>query len=156
MWAFTKRGKSLKEVIWRDPLTNALNGAVVRRHGPPERRNLNEQFLLIFVDVNKFKQINDLYGHEFGDKMLIRISDALHREFCRETDLVMRQGGDEFIVLLPNTTYEFAEEKMQRINKSLRIFTISYGIEMCRSLGDIDKALNQADFKMYQMKNATT
>lgn len=71
-------------------------------------------FSLLFIDMDDFKSINDLYGHDFGDRVLTRIADRLKKLF-HEKDNICRYGGDEFCILLPNIAAADAKERAQDI-----------------------------------------
>ncbi len=73
---------------------------------------------LLYLDLDDFKTINDLHGHQEGDRVLINFGDLL-RHVCRDSDIVARLGGDEFVVLLINSTREQSETVIQRIKDSL-------------------------------------
>ena len=72
------------------------------------RRN-NEPLTLIMIDVDYFKQFNDIYGHNAGDNALKRVADSLNKSFMRSSDFVARYGGEEFVVLSAGTTQKQAE-----------------------------------------------
>jgi diguanylate cyclase (GGDEF)-like protein len=99
-----------------DPLTGLLN----RRH-LTERineeiarvRRTERHFALVMVDIDFFKTFNDAYGHDCGDAVLVKISGAILRS-VRKTDSVGRWGGEEFLVLLPETSYHGAERSRKR------------------------------------------
>lgn len=119
-------------------------------------------FAIMFLDLDRFKEINDTLGHHIGDKMLI---ESAHRlQFLkRETDVIARLGGDEFIILLPNTSADGAKEVAQKIlalisrpytigTNTLHI-TFSIGIALYPQDGDEIELLSQkADVAMYRSK----
>lgn len=73
---------------------------------------------LIYCDIDNFKAINDTYGHEAGDEVLIKFS-KLMKELLRESDIVARWGGEEFIILIPNKTAEVARTIAEKMRKAL-------------------------------------
>ena len=77
------------------------------------------EFSLIFIDLDHFKSINDTYGHLMGSKLLSEIGEAV-KEKCRMIDLAFRYGGDEFVVLLPQTSKENALGVARRLHKLIR------------------------------------
>lgn len=119
-------------------------------------------FAIMFLDLDRFKEINDTLGHHIGDKMLIETAHRL-KFLKRETDVVARLGGDEFIILLPNTSFEGANDIAQKIleliskpyiigTHTLNI-TVSIGIALYPSDGDEIEILSQkADVAMYRSK----
>ncbi|MEG0779189.1 MAG: diguanylate cyclase [Oscillospiraceae bacterium] len=150
-----------------DPLTGLPN----RRHffdtlSKYEARYQTEglDFAVIFLDLDNFKRVNDLYGHRGGDDLLKVAATKL--QSCAETDdFVARLGGDEFTVILPYTEPSCADRKMQRIldvfhqrvpfNGSLYEIGISAGYGVFSHIGDTAKLMQYADEAMYGNKNAT-
>lgn len=113
-----------------------------------------------YVDIDRFKQVNDTFGHLAGDKILKVIAAALRKEL-RETDLISRLGGDEFAIALPNTDRRGGNYKMQEILASLRRVAtennwpigFSVGVVVCRPpMPGLYDALHHADRLMYAMK----
>ena len=119
---------------------------------------------LLMIDVDRFKEINDRYGHQTGDTVLQEIASVL-RETVRKTDMIVRYGGDEFLVVLTETG-EDAEEAAVRIREAVRgnekLRQIS-GFNVSVSVGSIfwhpgadcpiEEALAEADARMYEDKN---
>ncbi len=120
---------------------------------------------LVFLDLDKFKPINDTFGHAEGDHALIVFADHMKRT-CRNTDLFARLGGDEFVVLLMNSSKKLAEEVVARLTQSIERhnqeanrgydISFSYGIvEFEPAKPDtIEALLEQGDSLMYKNKNA--
>ncbi|MEQ6918183.1 sensor domain-containing diguanylate cyclase [Halomonas aquatica] len=118
---------------------------------------------LVFIDLFKFKAINDSHGHQEGDRALVTFSNIL-RGTCRRVDIIARLGGDEFVVFLPNTTRLTAESYISRLAQSLekrnreanRGYEIkfSHGIVEFRSEHheSIDDLLAEGDALMYAEK----
>ena len=91
----------LQTLAWQDPLTEAANRAALERAFPrmsSRARRQGEQLAMIFIDLDRFKPINDQYGHAVGDQLLRRLSAALADQL-RAEDLLVRLGGDEFLIL---------------------------------------------------------
>lgn len=119
---------------------------------------------LMMIDINKFKQINDLYGHQAGDKVLLDLVNILNIN-VRKTDKVGRYGGDEFIVLMAETELKNAYELKQRIDDAVLksivthdykkiIYSISIGIlEIDLNFDDYLQWINTVDSKLYESKN---
>jgi len=114
---------------------------------------------IIMIDVKDFKCINDIHGHMVGDEVLKKITNIL-KNCIRENDVVIRYGGDEFLLVLYNTTEEHAQIVMNRVENKLRTnqefdfpIEISYGIHETISEANIFEVIKVADEEMYVMKN---
>ena len=127
----------------------------------------NYEFSLVFLDLDHFKAVNDTYGHLMGSKLLAEIGEML-RNNCRLIDFAFRYGGDEFVILLPQTSKESACVVARRLHRLIRETTwlISEGLEVhvTTSAGvaayptdSKTKAqlLHLADEAMYMVKNST-
>jgi diguanylate cyclase (GGDEF)-like protein len=127
-------------------------------------REATSRFALLFIDLDRFKLINDTLGHHIGDLFLIEVSQRL-QQTVREHDLVARLGGDEFVVLLGQIQNDLdAEEVAERLIESLRQPMMLEGQQVCSgaSLGiacyqpeyqNADELLRDADAAMYQAKS---
>jgi len=113
--------EKLEIMAYHDPLTGLLNRRVMesilnrefvraKRYGTP--------LSLVFVDVNNFKKVNDTYGHDAGDELLKYLA-ALFLEMSRETDIVARYAGDEFVLILPETDTNKVKTMMNRLQTYL-------------------------------------
>ncbi len=111
--------QGLKKAAVTDPMTGLLNKASSQEEIDILARETNGA--LMMIDLDSFKPVNDLYGHDMGDKILIRFSEII-RSAVRSTDLAGRMGGDEFIVFCKNITdEEVIEEKTRWINEQIII-----------------------------------
>ncbi|MGF7033428.1 diguanylate cyclase (GGDEF)-like protein [Paenibacillus mucilaginosus] len=117
----------MEEMAFRDPLTKAYN----RRYFDHQilielqrAQRLAYPISLAFVDADKFKSVNDTYGHHVGDLVLKGLSKYL-QEQTRSSDLVARYGGEEFVILLPNANAEQAANKMQAILEYVRTHEVA-------------------------------
>lgn len=120
---------------------------------------------LIFLDLDRFKTINDTLGHHVGDRALIRVADILRDSF-RASDLLARLGGDEFAVLAPETADEPPEDLVERIRAAVAEsngsgrdpFHLSVSIGTARYAGDsivrLDDLVAEADAVMYREKRS--
>ena len=113
---------------------------------------------LIMADLNGLKIINDSYGHQKGDEILIKTSEIL-KKACRKEDIISRWGGDEFVILLPQTDLKEAQKIQSRIESLARKsqseipISIAVGINVKKNVEeDIYEILNKAEDKMYQDK----
>jgi len=138
-----------------DPLTGVKNRWFLSNI----EENLNDY--LVMIDLDFFKDINDHYGHAHGDQLLIQFAKVA-RQNLRQNDLVVRYGGDEFVLLLENRGKgEFGFDAVRRIIERIQAeydelekdknLTFSYGIAQLD--GSIEKTLDVADQRMYRMKD---
>jgi diguanylate cyclase (GGDEF)-like protein len=102
-WVFLANHDQLTELANRARFDNMLKKTILAH----ERRTPGKMVALVYLDLDGFKQINDQYGHHIGDQVLQAIAQRL-RESLRETDLIARQGGDEFMLLLDHLQNEIA------------------------------------------------
>ncbi len=113
---------------------------------------------VMFIDIDNFKKINDTYGHKKGDEVLQKVAQII-KKAVRKTDFVGRFGGEEFIVVLPETSPEKAFHVAQRIRKSIETanfgvngITVSIGISGLREEDDYGKLFVRVDRAMYLAK----
>ena len=147
-----------------DPLTGVLNRRGLEERGTVEiahaQRDGNPIALAGF-DVDHFKRINDRWGHETGDRVLVNIARVLVRE-ARDIDTVARVGGEEFVVLLPDTDLAGAHAFTDRVRTRLAdesgaqlpAVAVSAGIVSCTSPDDLATLLARADSALYAAKRA--
>ena len=149
----------LRRKAENDALTGLLNRASFEQM-KTRLRDLSQPFALLLIDVDVFKSINDTYGHEMGDKALIRVANLLKENF-RSTDHVFRIGGDEFAVVVTPIQVEnqnIISEKIDNINHALQNptgdfprYSLSVGIAFS-SDGYTDELFRQADKALYHTK----
>jgi diguanylate cyclase (GGDEF)-like protein len=151
-----------------DPLTDLYNRRGLMELGRREidrSRRFGRPLTAIMLDIDNFKQVNDTHGHPVGDQVLIALADHC-RDIVRDVDLVVRHGGEEFLILLPEAGLEaalhVAERLRERIETSpigtdagdIRI-TISLGVALLTSdIEDLDALIKRADLSMYAAKQA--
>jgi diguanylate cyclase (GGDEF)-like protein len=143
----------------RDQLTGLYNRRYFDQEVGPRLESENRMFSLVMADVNGLKLINDAFGHEEGDRLLRLFTEALRRQ-CREKDMLMRIGGDEFLLLLQDTSRQEAESLIERIkldfgNQSIKGIpcSASFGCTERWSAGDTKEILfNRAESEMYRRK----
>ena len=157
----------LKELSIRDPLTSLYN----RRHLSSEllqeverARRYERPLSVMLCDIDDFKKINDTCGHQIGDEVLIRIAKLLC-ERTRASDIVARYGGEEIVVVFPETSLENAEKTCEGICKSVAdhpwtrlnpglAVTLSIGLVELLASDNAESLLRRADNKMYEAKRS--
>ncbi|MEN8303922.1 MAG: diguanylate cyclase [Campylobacterota bacterium] len=124
----------------------------------------NEQFAVAMLDIDHFKEINDKYGHDIGDKVIVHLADVLMSS-TNYRDIVSRFGGEEFCIVLKNINRFSALEIFDRLRRDVESsivysdkkepiqFTISIGVALYNEDG-LEEAINQADMMLYNAKNA--
>ncbi len=164
-----ERTHQLKLLAVTDPLTGLYN----RRYFTSASSDIlsiakrkQENLALIMIDIDKFKNINDTYGHKVGDEALIEFANILNKT-QRQSDITCRFGGEEFVILLPETDIEGATKVAHKLrknteelsiildsNKSIK-FTISLGVSSVdlEKEVNIELALHRADNALYDAKN---
>jgi diguanylate cyclase (GGDEF)-like protein len=145
----------LSRLVDTDPLTNLSNRRSLRK-AMDSVIEIGGAF--IFIDINNFKQINDLFGHSVGDAALQRLAGLVVEQF-RPGDNVIRWGGDEFLVVAPGMDALNAKTRVASIRESLRRpsddgppFSIAAGIAELFPGGDPAAALEEADRRMFAEK----
>jgi len=114
--------KRIHDLTITDDCTNLFNArhmASILETEIYRSRRYNYEFSLLFLDLDHFKQVNDTHGHLVGSRLLSEIGDAL-KEGCRLIDFAFRYGGDEFVLLLPQTSKENALNVARRLHKMVR------------------------------------
>lgn len=126
---------------------------------------LSQQISMIMIDIDNFKSINDTFGHTIGDQVLKSVAVSLSRAFIRKDDLIARYGGDEFAVLLPNTSAEKSEVSINRFLTNVRRIKVdglpdditvscSAGCTELVENDNADSLLARADAALYEAKEA--
>lgn len=145
----------------RDPLTGLLNrrSLTVAAEGLLERR---DPYALAFCDLDHFKELNDLHGHEAGDRALRSFARTL-TDSLRPQDIVCRWGGEEFVIVLPDCDAEAAVEAMDRVRTNLLLgamgvqapaFTASFGVATSTDGSSFDEVVGLADLALREAKTA--
>ncbi len=165
--ALHEQQHKLIEQARRDALTGVYN-----RHALDEMltqlMGARQPFTLVFVDIDDFFEINDRFGHLVGDRVIQDLAQFL-RQIIRKTDSLFRYGGDEFIILMPQTTAEQAEQVLARLQQELQHLNARWardlaGLQLSMSIGasswspqnprSLDAVLEEADQFMYRRKRA--
>ena len=149
-----------------DPLTNLPNRALLFEYAPHVlggARRMRESVAFMFIDLDRFKPINDIHGHETGDEVLRQVAQRFV-DNVREEDMAFRLGGDEFLILLPrikdvSVASELALHILDILHRPYRVghleltLSASLGISLYPSDGkEIDALINHADAAMYHAK----
>lgn len=161
--------EKLSYLAYHDPLTGLLNRRVMesvlkREYGRAKR--YGSTLSVVFLDLDHFKRVNDRYGHDTGDSLLKYTANTLLKT-SRDSDVLARFAGDEFVYILPETSAENAEKLMNRIRSYLREtplekgglsipVSISFGIASTAE-GDIktpSQILKRADERLYSAKGS--
>jgi len=154
--------KQLAHLAAVDGLTGCLNWRAFRDRLEAEvgrSTRYPQPLALIMMDVDDFKSVNDRFGHQHGDAVLARVGESLRLE-CRATDMVGRVGGDEFAVLLPQTTLSEAQGIAARLHALFcqsdpLTVTLSFGTaQLDPSNPSVDCLVAAADSAMYEVKAA--
>ena len=157
-----KQQKSLQELAIRDPLTSLLNRTSLKEtleQAIEQSMRAEIPMSIAIFDLDHFKKINDLHGHEKGDRVLQDVS-KIFQERCRKVDRIFRLGGEEFLVFLYNTNnsnaIKIAEELRSLMEDMSTIddikITSSAGIATLSQGEDWREWMNRADDKQYQAK----
>lgn len=157
-------------LVWRisrearvDELTHLLN-----RRGFDERaeielaraRREDASLGVVAFDLDHFKRVNDEFGHEVGDRVLINLAECFRSEM-RETDVAARMGGEEFVALLPGADLEESRDFAERVRRTLRsaeqpgvpMVTVSAGADAAIAPLGIEQLLKRADMALYAAKS---
>ena len=162
--------KALEDELRRLAATDPLTGLANRRSFMElSRRKIagciqgRQPMALLMIDIDHFKRVNDTYGHPQGDRVLKALAQTF-RELLRQNDLVGRMGGEEFAVLLPESSLRQAMEVAERLRRSvlslsgpdsagLPTFTICVGVaELADNAQDLETLMIQADQALYRAK----
>lgn len=172
----SKQNKQLTQLSIQDPLTRLYNKRFfneILTKKIDECIRYNNDFILVVIDLNKFKQINDNYGHNLGDQVLINVANTI-KETIRQSDIPIRFGGDEFVIIFSNQTKEKINIIINKLKNKIEKIKISNHpeIKISASFGaatflevydkyksnklDINIIVSQifqlADERMYKMK----
>jgi len=157
--------EELRTLAILDPLTKMYNRRYLNEylaHQVPLARRLGQSISFLSMDLDRFKDINDRFGHPEGDRIIVKTSDLI-RTSVREYDLLFRYGGEEFLVVLVNTEMADALEIAERIRENVeqgdfglsdRKVTLSIGLSAIPADGDLQSALSTADHRLYAAKAA--
>lgn len=164
-WGLKLRGlnRELRRLYQTDTLTGLYNRAHLNSRFEPEIERAvryGRPFSVLMVDMDHFKTINDLFGHLVGDKVLTDFA-VIARETVRTLDCLGRWGGEEFLVICPETDGEQARQLAERLRNAVRNHsfatgrteTISIGVASHEAGDDMNSLLRRADAALYQAKD---
>ncbi|MDU4999303.1 MAG: diguanylate cyclase [Enterobacteriaceae bacterium] len=159
------KSRELERIAMMDPLLDIANRRLLEKRIQYELDKLRElprNSMLMFIDIDNFKEVNDRFGHKVGDALLVTVSKILHAA-TRKTDTPARLGGDEFVILLPDTTQEEALAVAGRIMDSAAVMSVTqeYAFHCTLSIGiasatqgmqNVTDWLKAADDALYKAK----
>jgi len=158
---------SLREASMLDSLTGIANRRLLTerlREESERAKRYGRPLALVMLDIDRFKIINDDYGHDVGDRVLIEVVRVMESEI-REHDLCGRWGGEEFLILMPECTAQMAQTVMGRlgasiaalgvrVNEDLLGVTASMGIAELRPEETYSNTINRADLALLRAKRS--
>lgn len=163
IFVFMKDRNKFRTLSTTDYLTGAYNRTKFMEYANYElerSKRYKSTFSILLMDLDLFKKLNDTYGHNFGDEVLRNISYFIKNEI-RETDLLARWGGEEFICLLPNTDVFDAYIIAEKIRNRIEQVTFAYDVKVTLSIGlcereendnSIESVNEKADTALYRAK----
>lgn len=165
--ARASRSRILRSYIERDSLTNLYNHNRIKEQLEVEiigARRKNSNLIFAMLDIDHFKRVNDTYGHHIGDRVLKNLSRFLLSKL-RRTDFIGRYGGEEFAIILPDTTEENGLKVISRIREDFTRFphyvqdtefytTFSCGLASLSNHKDAASLSRAADLALYEAKRA--
>ncbi|PUU93174.1 PAS domain S-box-containing protein/diguanylate cyclase (GGDEF) domain-containing protein [Halanaerobium congolense] len=154
----------IKYASYHDSLTDLYNRSYIEKQIQKINREEKLPLAVIMADLNALKLINDSYGHHQGDKLIIKTAKIL-KSSCRGEDLIARWGGDEFVIILPQTDLKAVKKVVQRIDRKIADEYLNFEngnkLPLSTALGyavkkynyqDFFDILNEAESKMYKNK----
>lgn len=162
-----ERMRIIRNFMERDSLTGLYNHSRSEEYLELAIMRVNRSgghLAFAMIDIDNFKLINDTYGHPTGDRVIVTLARLLQQRL-RKTDIIGRYGGEEFVVVLPDTDMEAARDVLDRIRESFAMIrhayekgefsvTFSCGIARFPECGDVATISNEADKALYQAKKA--
>lgn len=163
-----EKNNQLAERAATDPLTELLNRRSMEDQLARATQTLAEdgtQFGLLMIDLDHFKKINDCYGHQIGDEVLVQASQAMRQSLRNERDVLARWGGEEFLALIPVDDEITLMRVAGKLLAALRGIYIKYGqdtihptasigVYFCTVAEPVETSVNKADKAMYHAKQS--
>lgn len=166
IYSLLERNKGFEQMAFRDPLTGVFNRRYMDQQLQTELKRMEHYpapMTLAFLDIDKFKLINDSYGHTAGDMVLQGLANVLQSRL-RVTDLIARYGGEEFVIMMPGTTAAEGKKVLTGALQAVReaavardevreyYITFSAGLAQWREGMSAEEWIKQADASMYLSK----
>ena len=159
--------RSMRSMMESDPLTGLFNRRSAHRRLAPiiaKAKNSPESFCICIGDIDFFKHVNDTYGHDAGDEVLVKVADII-REHMKNYGFVARWGGEEFLMVFDRTSLLMAENSLWGLLDKIRAaeirydnyvikVTMSYGVSEWDKEESVDALIKSADDKLYYAKNS--
>ena len=138
-----ERRELLKDKAYKDLLTGLyrreiLNDLIEKEFYRSKRYGYH--FSILMIDIDDFKKVNDTYGHLVGDKVLKKVAETT-KKTIRKSDVAIRYGGEEFLIILPHTDLEAAKIAAERIRKNIEKLDVD-GVKVTVSVGIADNSLS--------------
>jgi diguanylate cyclase (GGDEF)-like protein len=159
--------KKMEKLASTDQMTRLYNRRKMREVMETEKIRFSRSsapFLLVLTDIDHFKKVNDSYGHDCGDYVLQQIS-KLMKKVLREQDTVCRWGGEEFLLMLPDTDYEGGMQAVEKLREAIAStqfsfagntfsVTMTFGVARFEENDHLDGCIKRADEALYRGKRA--
>ncbi len=156
--------EEIKKLSITDPLTKVHNRLKFTQDSHEEMlrfKRYHETFAILMIDIDLFKEVNDTFGHDVGDHIIVQVA-RIAKDTLRQTDHFARWGGEEFIALLVNVDREKAYKLAERIRKNIRKMsfnnvgsvTVSIGCSLVKENDRIEDVIKRADNGLYKAKNS--
>ena len=157
----------LEEMVIRDPLTGLYNHRQLQICLDEEiirSKRYGHTFCILMLDIDHFKSVNDSFGHDFGDRVLVGLAGMLRGTVRDGVDVVARYGGEEFVILTPETDVDGGARLAERLRATFaglefetptgaRRFTASFGVAAAAPDDDVTSLLRRADEALYRAKD---
>lgn len=162
----TQDYEALKLLSLEDPLVGAGNRRALEvdlKHTEASSKRYGKPYSIAMIDIDYFKRYNDFYGHQKGDETLIAVVDMV-KDTMRDADRIYRYGGEEFLLLMPNTTVEQSQIVGERVRKAIeeraipheksdyQVVTVSVGL--AENTSGPEDLISRADAALYKAKKA--
>lgn len=162
-----EKEKEIEKLAYYDHLTGLANRTLFYNMADKfleEAKRNGSKLGLMFIDIDHFKRINDMYGHKVGDQVLVEVANLLGKS-TRKYDIISRHGGDEFLILLPNikhySNYRIVASRISNANRKIIVsenvevhISLSIGVSFYPKDGNtINELISKADKAMYCAKN---